>query len=91
VALEHTDTKAEPGKPARFATEYMRNGTCDSFMFIAPLDGWRRVEIPERRTRADWEEQIRRLADEDFPQAEKIVLVVGYHGELEFRETVNLL
>jgi hypothetical protein len=36
----------------------------------------RRVEIPERRTQADWAEQIRRLADEDFPQAEKIVLVM---------------
>jgi hypothetical protein len=25
------------GKPARFDTEYMRSGTCDSFMFIARL------------------------------------------------------
>jgi hypothetical protein len=66
----------EPGKPARFDTEYMRSGTCDVFIFAAPLEGWRRAEIPERRTRADWAEQIRRLADGDFPQAEKIVLVM---------------
>jgi hypothetical protein len=30
----------EPGKPARFDTEYMRNGAYDIFMFAAPLEGW---------------------------------------------------
>jgi transposase len=67
---------AEPGKPACFDTEYVRRGTCDIFMFVAPLEGWRRAGITERRTRADWAEQIRRLVDEDFPHAEKIVLVM---------------
>ncbi|MDR2632504.1 MAG: transposase [Treponema sp.] len=32
--------------------------------------------MTERRTRRDWAEQIKRLVDEDFPQAEKIVLVM---------------
>ncbi|MDR1903103.1 MAG: transposase [Treponema sp.] len=35
-----------------------------------------RAEVRERRTRKDWAEQIKRLADEDFPKAEKIVLVM---------------
>ncbi|MDR1636255.1 MAG: helix-turn-helix domain-containing protein [Treponema sp.] len=38
----------EPGKPACFDTEYVRNGTCDIFMFVAPLEGWRRAEIREQ-------------------------------------------
>jgi hypothetical protein len=45
-------------------------------MFVAPLEGWRRAEVTERRTRRDWAEQVKRLVDEDFPHAEKIVLVM---------------
>jgi hypothetical protein len=32
---------AEPGESTRFDTEYVRNGTCDIFMFVAPLEGRR--------------------------------------------------
>jgi transposase len=45
-------------------------------MFVAPLEGWRRAEITEQRTRKDWAEQVQRLVDDDFPQAEKIILVM---------------
>ena len=68
--------QAEPGKPERFDTEYVRNGTCNLFMFVAPLLGWRRVAVTEQRTRKDWAEQIRCLVDEDFFYAEKVVLVL---------------
>jgi transposase len=67
---------AEPGKSERYDTEYVRNGTCNLFMFTAPLLGWRRTDVTERRTRKDWAEQIKRLVDEDFPDAEKIVLIM---------------
>lgn len=66
----------EPGTPERYDYEYKRNGTCNIFMFAAPLRGWRRVEVTEQRTRTDWAEQIQRLVDEDFPEAEKIILVM---------------
>jgi len=66
----------KPGQPERFDSEYVRNGTCNLFMFNAPLTGWRRAEVTERRTKTDWAEQIRRLVEEDFPGAEKIVLVM---------------
>ena len=66
----------EPGQPERFDTEYQRNGTCEFFMFTAPLEGWRRVEVTERRTQLDWAQQIKRLVDEDFPEALRIVLVM---------------
>ncbi|MDR2019336.1 MAG: transposase [Treponema sp.] len=66
----------KPGQPACFDTEYVRNGTCDIFMFTAPLEGWRRAEITAQGTRKDWAGQIQQLADEDFPDAEKIILVM---------------
>jgi len=55
--------------------EYVRKGTCCGFMFTEPLGGWRRVDILESRKRDDWAHQIRKLVDEDFPDAEVIVLV----------------
>ena len=66
----------QPGQPERYDTEYIRNGTCNLFMFSAPLLGWRRVDVTERRTMIDWAEQIRHLVDVDFPWAEKVVLVM---------------
>jgi len=41
-----------------------------------PLRGWRKVRVTERRTRCDFAEPLRLLSDEDYPQAERIVLVV---------------
>jgi len=64
------------GRPECYDTEYVRNGTCTIFMFSAPLDGWRRAEITERRTRTDWALQIKKLVNIDFPEADKIVLVM---------------
>jgi len=64
------------GKPARYDTEYKRNGTCVIFMFSAPLEGKRRAEVTERRTKADFAHQIKKLVTIDFPDAEKIVLVL---------------
>lgn len=66
----------KPGQPERFDTEYVRNGTCNLFMFSAPLLGWRRVEVTEKRTMVDWAMQIRHVIDVDFPWAEKVVLVM---------------
>lgn len=64
-----------PGRAECYDTEYVRNGTCNLFMFTAPLLGKRRVDVTERRTRKDWALQIKKLVDEDFPEAEKILLV----------------
>jgi transposase len=64
------------GVARRYDTEYVRNGTGELFMFVAPLEGWRRAEVTERRTKKDWAYQIRKLVDIDFPQAEKIILVM---------------
>lgn len=64
-----------PGTPAREDFHYLRGGVQSIFMFFAPLLGWRRVTSSAHRTRTDWAQQIKRLVDEDFPQARKIRLV----------------
>ena len=76
IGETHIPIAGCPGAPERYDHEYIRNGTCNLFMFSAPLLGWRRVTVTEGRTRKDWAEQIRRLVDEDFPEAEKLVLVM---------------
>jgi len=62
---------AERGKIFRYDTEYKRNGTCEIFMFSAPLKGWRRAEVTEHRTRVDWARQIKKLITVDFPHVKK--------------------
>jgi len=41
-----------------------------------PLAGKRYVKITRRRTKIDWAKCMRRLVDEIYPEAEKIVLVM---------------
>ena len=67
---------ARPGAPLAYDYEYQRNGVSNLFMLFAPLEGWRRVEVTERRTRTDWAEVVRKLVDEDYPDKERIVLVM---------------
>ena len=64
------------GKAQRYDTEYERNGTSNLFLFFAPLEGWRHVEVTDRRTAIDWALQVKRLVDEYYPEAETIRLVM---------------
>ena len=66
----------EPGKPLRQDYEYERHGVCNLFLWIEPLTGRRKVRVTDRRTAQDFAEQLRALVDEDYPDAEVIVLVV---------------
>ena len=75
VAETRTPELMRPGQPARHDYEYKRNGTANLFMLFAPLEGWRHVEVTERRTAIDYAKILRDLADIHFPKAEKIVLV----------------
>ena len=65
-----------PGVPQAFDYEYQRNGVSNLFMLFAPMEGWRRVEVTERRTRTDWAQVVRQLVDEDYADRERIVLVM---------------
>jgi hypothetical protein len=55
--------------------EYERNGTRNLFLWVEPLVGRRRIQVSQRRTSVDFAEVLRRALDEDYPQAERIVLV----------------
>ena len=66
----------EPGKPERFDTEYERNGVSHLFMIFSPLEGRRRVEVTDNHVAVEWANQIKKLVDEDYPEAEKIILVM---------------
>ena len=75
VAETRTPEPIRPGQPARHDYEYKRNGTANLFMLFAPLEGWRHVEVTERRTAIDYAKILRDLSDTHFPNAEKILLV----------------
>jgi hypothetical protein len=66
---------AAPGEPERYDYEYRRNGTAVHFLFTEPLGQRRRVSVRERKTAVDWAEEVRVLLEEDYPEAEKVVLV----------------
>ena len=40
---------ARPGASSVYDYEYERNGVSNLFMLFAPLEGWRRVEVTDRR------------------------------------------
>lgn len=65
----------EPGRPARPDHEYKRNGTANLFMVFAPLEGRRHVTVTDQRTAIDYARMLKTIADELFPESEKIVLV----------------
>ena len=56
--------------------EYIRNGTACIFLFTEPLAGWRYADAQEHRTREDWARLIKWLLDEQYPNANKVVLVM---------------
>ena len=75
-----TDTREtlpmQPGQAERFDYEYKRGGVADLFMLFEPLAGKRHIEITDQRRRVEWAEVMRIVADELYPEAEKIVVVL---------------
>jgi len=76
--LSHTakPLPMEPGKPQRTDYEYIKIGTCSIFIFTEPLEGWRYAEAFPQRTKKDWAHRIQWLLNEQYPEAEKVVLVM---------------
>ena len=63
------------GSPAKEDSEYERHGTANLFMAFEPLAGRRAVEVTDRRTAVDFARFIKRLLDDEYPDADRIVLV----------------
>jgi len=65
----------ETGHALRQDYEYERNGTANIFMAVEPLIGRRKTFVTDQRTNQDFAELLRYLSDDEYPDAEKIVLV----------------
>ena len=65
-----------PGRPARSDYEYQRHGSANVFGYFEPLRGWRQMEVTARRTKQDFAGCMRRLADEFYPDAETVRVVL---------------
>jgi hypothetical protein len=76
LAHARAPVPAVPGRDRREDSEYVRHGTCSIFCWVEPLAGWRRVDAQPRRTRIDWAGPVRRLLRADYPDAERVVLVM---------------
>lgn len=67
---------ATPGNDLKIDSEYVRHGTCSIFVWVEPLAGRRRVTARAHRTRLDWAAEVDQLLNHDYPDAEKVVLVM---------------
>jgi len=76
IAEARLGSDMKPGKAATIDYEYIRHGVCNIFMVNEPLRGKRYVEITERKTRKDWALFIKSIADDYYPRAKKITLVM---------------
>jgi len=74
----------------RYDYEYQRQGTCNLFMFLQPLAGWRYVKVTAQRTKQDFAFCMNDLVEIHCPQAKKIRVVLdnlNTHTPAAFYET----
>jgi hypothetical protein len=87
---ELASTAIKQGQEARLDYEYIRHGMVNIFMANEPLKGKRLVEITEYKTKKDWAKFVKRIADQMYPKAKKIRLVMDNfktHNASAFYET----
>ena len=65
-----------PGFEKKCDYEYARCGICNVFMVNEPLAGKRHVKLTDRKTKIDWAILVREIADDLYPDAEIITLVM---------------
>lgn len=88
-ANTHDPLPMRPGQVERQDYEYEREGTCSVFVAVEPLSGKRIIQARARRTKADWAYFMRELIEVQYPQAEKLVLVMdnlNTHSPASFYE-----
>jgi hypothetical protein len=71
-----TPIPVQPKHPKRHDYAYERCGTRNVFLFLAPKAGKRHTLVTRRRTKEDWAKAMRYLADELYPEAERIDVVL---------------
>ena len=90
LADKREPLSSQAGTPARQDYEYERNGVADLFMLFEPLQGKRFVEVTEKRRKVEWATVMKQLSDVQYPQAEKIIVVLdnlNTHSPSAFYET----
>ena len=67
---------AQPGRTAKYDSQYERRGTANFFMAVEPLAGKRTVRVTDRRTKIDWAQFICHLLLTVYAGVAKVVLVM---------------
>lgn len=64
------------GRETRVDYEYVRHGMVNIFIVNEPLKGKRFIEVTQFKKKQDWAKFVKRIADELYPHAKKITLVM---------------
>lgn len=72
----HPPKPVRPSQTIKEDSEYVRQGTTNLFLACEPLRGWRHVCATAQRTKVDWAHFVRDLVDVQYPDAERLVLVM---------------
>ncbi len=72
--------KIKRGSEKKEDYEYERCGVTNIFLANEPLAGKRFVEVTKQKTKTDWASFIKTIADEYYPNAKKIRLVMDNYG-----------
>ena len=75
LAEKRVPLSMAPGRVRRVDPEYIRHGTASVFVFTEALRGWRKVSVRQRRTAVDSAEEVKVLLEEEYPDAEKVILI----------------
>ena len=79
----------KPGQPKKYDYEYIRQGKANVFMAVEFKAGKRTTRVTSRRTMRDFAKFVKHLVDREYPEAEKLHLVVdnlNTHKEASFYE-----
>ena len=66
----------KPGQDAKEDYEYSRQGVANIFIANEPLKGKRYIRIKKSKTKKDWANFVKYIADQLYPNAEKILLIM---------------
>lgn len=89
IAESREPLPARPGTAARYDHVYIRKGVVSLFVASEPLAGWRHVAVTESRRRTDWANFVRDLLENQYPEAERVVLIMDQlntHSPASFYE-----
>jgi hypothetical protein len=76
ISESRTPLPIKPGQTQKIDYEYVREGSCNLWMFVEALAGWRSVRVTNTKTSVDWAWQVKALVDHPrYADAQRITLV----------------